>query len=297
MRAKLGVPMAGLVQAQFCGASASQPLYRMRKGSRQFRQVLLAAQGSQADSAPALGDPASAEASTLRFNGFGTVGLTHANLPDGWGFRRDVSHPGSIDHSTSAAVDSRLGLQLNYAPTRWLEFVGQAVLRQRSDQSSLAALEWAFVALRPTPDWTLRLGRINLDAFLLSDYRNVGFAYPWVRPEIGFYGTIPLYSITGGDLTRTWADGSTYWKAKLFAGNGSITVKQYQTDQASKTDLKPVLGLTLSRESGGLTLRAAAVRVYGQLQDPNVRQLDAALAGVEQIPVPQVQAEAAALRS
>ena len=102
--------------------------------------------------------------------------------------------------------------------------LSQAVLRQRSDQSSLAALEWAFVALRPTPDWTLRLGRINPDAFLLSDYRNVGFAYPWVRPEIGFYGTIPLYSITGGDLTRTWADGSTYWKAKLFAGNGSITV-------------------------------------------------------------------------
>jgi hypothetical protein len=235
--------------------------------------------------------------SGFRFNGFGTIGLTHTSAPDGWGFRRDISQPPN-DGGTRADTDSRLGLQLNYTLNSQIEFVGQVLLKRRVDISPPAdSLEWAFASYKPTPDWQIRVGRTNPDAFLLSDYRNVGFAYPWVRPDVGFYGALPMYSLDGFDVTRTWSAGDARWKAKLFSGAGGTYGASDSDQPANKLIAHNISGLTLSREAEGLTLRATALHMrVGLNHVENLQPLSAALQTVQNLPVPSIVAQAAALQ-
>lgn len=250
----------------------------------------------------AMPDPAMAQAeipvaaatpSRLRLNGYGTIGLAHIDQPTGWAFRRDISEPGDPGRSLSPKVDSRLGLQLNFAASERLELVAQAVLRTRSDHGDLAAVEWAFAAFRPTPEWTLRVGRLNPDAFLLSDHRNVGFAYPWVRPEVGFYGAIPLYSVAGADLQRRWTDGDSYWRLKAYLGQGQMAVTPWNEMPASVVKFRPAMGISLAREANGLTVKANLSRFrIGLSKVDGLVQLDQALAGIAALPIPPIQAQA-----
>lgn len=241
--------------------------------------------------------PAIDTASRLRFNGYGTVGLSWLDQPHDWGFRRDISESGDPGKDVSARIDSRLGLQLNYAVSERIELVTQAVLRARNDHSASAAFEWAFAAFRPTPDWTVRLGRVNPDAFLLSDYRNVGFAYPWVRPEVGFYGTIPLYTIVGGDVAKSWVDGGALWRAKAFYGGGKIAIAPHKEGPGATSQLDPTMGLSLTRELDGLTLRASVARARVAARGvQQLEQLDQGLAAMGALPIPRLQAEVAEYR-
>jgi hypothetical protein len=43
----------------------------------------------------------------------------------------------------------------------------------------------------------VRVGRTDLDVFLLTDSRNIGFAYPWVRPPIELYDLVPVTNSDG----------------------------------------------------------------------------------------------------
>ncbi len=235
--------------------------------------------------------------SPLRFNGFGTVGLTRLSNAPGWGFRRGTSQPYN-DGGTRADTDTSLGLQLNYTVNPQLEFVGQVLLRRRPSSSvPLDSLEWAFASYRATDNTTIRVGRTAPDFFLISDHRNVGFAYPWVRPNSEAYSLLPIFSTNGADITHHWDLGDVRWSAKLFAGAGSTRLSVGTPNDATYK-MKSLYGGVLSREEGGLMLRATLARSQGGLQNlPLVDQLDAGLASLEKLPVPQVAAEATQLRS
>ena len=290
----------------------AQRVWRIGLGASLLAALPLPAHASQAGSAtssdrspvaetpalaPAQAEPAPLiqEASRLRFNGYGTVGLSWIDQPENGAFRRDISESGAAGKSVSAKIDSRLGLQLNYAVNDQIELVSQVVLRARNDHKVAAAFEWAFAAWRPSSAWTVRVGRINPDAFLLSDYRNVGFAYPWIRPEVGFYGGIPLYSVTGADIAHRWGEGDTWWHLKGYVGAGKVvTAPEQDASPAATVRLEPSLGLALAREAGGLTLKTSVSRMRVSLENvPQLRMLDQALATVGAMPIPAMQADVA----
>lgn len=225
--------------------------------------------------------------SSLRISGFGTLGLTNTDAPDGWGFRRHIEQPAN-EGSLRADIDSRIGVQLNYSITPQFELVSQLVAKRRSSYApSSDIIEWAFAAYRPVPDLTIRVGRLNIDSFLLADYRNVGFAYRYARPPVEFYGSLPT-TLDGVDINKDLQFDDSRWRIKVFAG------RSYAGDLAfdSRIVVSPVYGLTTTRESGGLTLRAGLSWV-GLSENPNVlKPLIAALEGIQAIPVPSVVAQA-----
>ncbi|MBU6259453.1 MAG: hypothetical protein KGL18_21590 [Burkholderiales bacterium] len=179
-------------------------------------------------------------------------------------------------------TDSRLGLQLNYAPNSAFEFVGQALIANREPSASASdAIEWAFAAYRPNGATTLRLGRLNFDEFLMSDYRNVGFAYLAARPPVEYYGSIPS-SLDGVDATRTWDTGSALWRAKVFIG---------RLKEAGAV-LDPGYGFSVTREADGLTLRAGWARARFTNITPQLQAAVAALNEVAALPVPGLAAQA-----
>jgi hypothetical protein len=244
-------------------------------------------------------DGATPAGSGLRFNGFGTVGLAEELPGSDWGLRREVNTPEHHDHGLRADVDSRLGLQASWSPAPSWELVGQLVLKPRAQTARAEeSLAWAFVAWHPTPAWTVRVGRTSPDLFLLADYRNVGFAYPWVRPNVEFYGWMPVSNTDGIDVARAWQSGDTLWRAKLFSGRADSTMASTHDDGDTYVVLDSLNGGTLSAQHGGFTLKAtvAEARTRAPNSIDSLMQMHDGLDALAALQVPGVSSEAAALR-
>lgn len=234
----------------------------------------------------------------LRVSGFGTLGLISASPRSDWGFHRETTQPAHHDTQVRADVDSRLGLQANWSPSAQWEVVGQLVLKPRSEESRWDdALAWGFVAYRPTPEWTVRLGRTSPDLFLLADVRNVGFAYPWARPSVEFYGWMPVSVLDGVDVTRQWSAFDAQWRAKLFAGRSRLTMAGTHDNGDTVAIMDSLAGGTLTAERNGLTLKATLAQARTRAVDGDViANLNALLGTVAAMPLGPVADEAAVLR-
>ena len=237
-------------------------------------------------------------ATDLRLNGFGTLGVVDVLPHDDWGFRRDTNQAAHHDDHLRADVDSRVGLQaaLRFDP-QW-EVVGQVVLKPRAhEEADDESLAWAFAAWRPTPQWEIRVGRTSPDLFLLADVRNVGFAYPWMRPSVDFYGWVPASALDGADVSRQWQLGDARLRAKLFAGRTSVTLGSTHDDGDTHGNVRPLFGGTLALDSNGLTVKATVAEARTRARDTAaVARSWNGLDALAQMPIPAVATQAAALR-
>lgn len=140
--------------------------------------------------------------SRLSFDAFGTLGLVYStedqadflvlsNRPDGPG------HSGSV----SPDPDSVLAGQATYRITDKLTAVVQVVAEQTAVDDYEPDLEWAYLSFEPTPDLRVRAGRLVLPGFMVSEYRKVSYANPWVRPPVELYQFVPVFTVDGVDVS------------------------------------------------------------------------------------------------
>ncbi|HLA35389.1 MAG TPA: hypothetical protein VJ001_11055, partial [Rhodocyclaceae bacterium] len=165
--------------------------------------------------------------SPWRYSGFGTVGLVTDNngeISTSRDINRSAREAQYYRDATIWTMDTRIGGQVEYRINPDAELVGQAVWRDQPRNDIDKTIELAYVAWRPAPNVSMRLGRINYDAFLMSDHRNVGYAYTWVRPPIEFYSWIPMYSIDGIDAAWDVDDESGRWRIKAQGGASKQSV-------------------------------------------------------------------------
>ena len=236
------------------------------------------------------------EVQGLRVNGFGTLGLVHADTNFGGAFRRDISQ--SInEQGILTAPDSRLGVQLNYTVNQQVELTSQLVLKQRmvSDKPE-DSVEWAFVSYRPTPDVTLRAGRLNTDFFLASDYRNVGFGYVPVRPNVDFYSMTSLQDFDGMDIARRGMIGETQWQVKAFAGKAGFHTKTSLVP-FQIGDVNNIFGVVVGVERDGWLARATFSRNKLDFKDGDVSLVKQGLDALSSLPVATVASEARDINS
>ena len=113
-------------------------------------------------------------ASMLSISGFGTFGLVHSS-EDNADFTANLLQPNGAGytHSWSPDVDSRLGAQVIAHFTPQLSAMLQVISEQSYDNTYQPHVEWANIAYQPTPEFSVRVGRIVLPTFLLSDSRKV----------------------------------------------------------------------------------------------------------------------------
>ncbi len=163
-----------------------------------------------------LGSPLGAHAasddrspSIFSFSGFGTLGLVHSS-EDNADFTASPLTPNGAGytHSWSPDIDSRLGAQVIAHFTPQLSAMLQVISEQRYDKTFKPHVEWANLSYQPTPELSLRLGRIVLPTFLLSDTRKVGYANPWIRPPVEFYALDPIFDSDGVDASYKLHVGS-----------------------------------------------------------------------------------------
>jgi len=187
------------------------------------------------------------DSSGVRISGFGTGALTWTNS-DQAEFSRPNQASGARKNVTTG-VDSNLGLQADYAINSWLSVTGQGLVRKDAEDDFGAELSWAFAKARINDELSVRVGRIGLPVFMISDYRNVGYANTFLRPPGELYSQVPFSSINGADVTWQHGFGDTNVTAQLaYGGTESQLV-------GNTVDAHRVSALNLVAEHGPLTLR------------------------------------------
>jgi hypothetical protein len=164
--------------------------------------------------AEAAAAPAEPVERRFSFDAFGTLGLVYST-EDRADFLVSTVRPDGPGHSESASPDpdSVLAGQMTYRVTKKLSAVVQAVAEQDADDDYDPDLEWAYLSFEPTPDLRLRAGRLVLPGFMVSEYRKVSYANPWVRPPVELYQFLPVFTIDGVDVSYRIHQGawtSTY---------------------------------------------------------------------------------------
>jgi len=192
-----------------------RPFCRYEQGVRRTCIVIAAVAGMCCVAAARAGDSADSGQSMFSLSGFGTLGAAHSGedqadfvsntgtlVPDGAGYSRRWSFD----------VDSRIAAQLTANFNSRLSAVVQIIAEQQANNTYTPTVEWANIKYDFTPDFSVRLGRTILPAFLTSTYRKVGYANPWVRPPIEVYNLLPIsnndgvdtaYKLHLGDATNT----------------------------------------------------------------------------------------------
>lgn len=238
----------------------------------------------------------SVRADDLTLSGFGTLGYSHENR-DRIGFMRNATQPVSENTNGSFASDSALGLQLNYTPTPQFEAVAQIVARDKQNASFGNSVEWAFLAWHPNEALDLRAGRMGLDIFLLSDYRNLGFAQPWVRPPTEFYGWIPFFSVNGIDAAYNFRTGDTRWRIKTQFGSSSSDIP-LDASNSFRFKADNLRDLTVHAERGPWQFKAGYSVFTAGSQPGNFAPVNTGLANLAKVaPFPAIRAEATSLNN
>ena len=187
--------------------------------------------------------------------GFGTLAFTGTDSKN-LGFYRDTSQTQDVTQAWGISTDSSLGIQIDASISPTLHATAQWIARDHSGNFFEQNLEWAFLRWLIDDDLTLRIGRLGVDVFLLSDYRNVGYAYPWMRPPHEFYAYLGLYHFDGMDVTKKWNVGDGTLSLKSFAGYSHNQYQDKVTSRIINFDFA-IAGANVLYETGDWRFRAS----------------------------------------
>lgn len=193
-----------------------------------------------------------AQAPTVKISGFGTGALTWTNTNDAE-FGRPNQASGA-KKSPRTGVDSNLGLQADIGVNSWLSFTAQGLVRRDAEDDFGAELAWAFAKARINDQFSVRVGRIGLPAFMISDYRNVGYANTFLRPPVEMYSQVPFNGLDGIDATYQQSFGDTSVTAQLAYGSTEAKIAGGITAESKKMS-----ALSVVAEHGPFTARFGRV--------------------------------------
>lgn len=229
----------------------------------------------------------------LRVSGFGTLGYAIDDRSD-LSPNRDLSQEAKNGAATGASwrLDSRLGIQLEYGVNDSMDIVGQLVVRDQYKSDAESATELLYLSFRPQSRLDLRVGRINFDAFLMADHRNVGYAYSWVRPPSEFYAWIPIFSMNGIDAAYNLPLEDVRWRIKVQAGNSSVMLPIVNGYNFKAQNM---LGMSVTRQTELWRIKASYTQLNIDDDVPAFAPLHQGLDFVVAASIPAVSAEAADL--
>ena len=183
----------------------------------------------------------------LHISGFASIGAGFSKEGAGYAFYSDKD----LDFTQ----ESLFALQTSFAISPRMEATLQLISRGSDDWKVKA--EWAFVSYELNESSKLRAGKLRLPLYMLSDYLEVGYAYPFVRPSEEVYGVAMVSAYNGIELLHTVDfDESSLLLQPIF---GQIELKPEQDFVNIVMDMDNVYGLAATYEWDALTLRSSYV--------------------------------------
>lgn len=166
--------------------------------------------------------PAPTDNGHLKINGFMSAGFGRADIDD-------FSY-GGLYERWSHKTDSVIGVQIDARVNDRTHAVAQLVGDGSEDFAVNA--EWAYVGYRAGDSDELRIGRQRYAFFMMSEYLDVGYAYPWAQPPEEVYlpwmpsafdGVAWKHRAIAGDWTH---DLQAYWgSARVDVNGGTLNIE------------------------------------------------------------------------
>jgi len=205
----------------------------------------------------------------LTISGFGTLAAAKSNTEDAR-FTRANQREGTAG-TTTFGLDSNLGLQATYTFSDKISATTQILSRKTTGESFTTELAWAFVKYKVSDEIAVRVGRVVIPAFLISDYQNVGYANTMMRPPAEMYAQNIIENVDGADVNWQHSFGDTNVTAQAVVG--IARGKSYvSTDHSEPRFQAPAAGFAISAEHGPVTLRFA--HVQGKLKATDVKAIN-----------------------
>ena len=149
----------------------------------------------------------------VKINGFSSAGLVTGDLDAEFISGTDV-----IGESATFGGDNTIGLQISADMNKTVNFTGQLLAKGVIDGYNLDA-HWAFIDYHPNNNFSIRAGRLVLPVIMGSEYVDVGYAYPWVRPPMEVYSGVPMTSYSGIDILYTIEMGDNILTLQPYIGS------------------------------------------------------------------------------
>ncbi|MFN3163821.1 MAG: hypothetical protein ACE37N_10145 [Pseudohongiellaceae bacterium] len=189
---------------------------------------------------------------SLTIRSFGSVAGVYADTDQAEFFHSIAVTPegpgrsGSVNYNTGTKFAGQVDWSIS---DRW-SATAQTLVKQYENGEWTPRMEWAFVKYSASNELDIRVGRIRPPVYMLSDFLDVNFAHPWVRPPVEQYYNIPVTNMDGVDLL---------WRPD-FAGYSLLIQPYYgQKDLRTTTPGDTVeidnFGLNMSASKGDFTYR------------------------------------------
>ena len=152
----------------------------------------------------------------------------------------------------------------------------QVLLRRFTTSDYQLDVPVAFVKDSLTDEVSVRVGRLPLPLFMISDYRTVGFANTFIRPPTEVYGAAPLYTINGADVLYSHSFGPIEVNSQLYYGGSTLNLESATVTARKEFGGNPVpawVDLTdgsVAPDAGSTGFQAIAqlARGFGQPEPP-----------------------------
>jgi hypothetical protein len=235
-------------------------------------------------------------------SGFGTLGFTRSGTDDA--LFNSPGQGGGAGKSGSATPDSKVAVQGTYKFSPTVSATAQLITKYDAEAQYVPSVEWAFAKWQITPQINVRAGRMGAPFFMVSDFRDVGYANTAIRPNLDVYGQVPVSNFEGADVTYQTNVGSASLSSTLWAGNSNAKYASALSSNGtaappSDVDIKRVFGVNLQAEfDSGVSLRfghaQGKLSVNSSSANTIIGLLSGALAGGAG---PTIQGQALALKN
>lgn len=209
-----------------------------------------------------------ASVSAMQFDGFLTTGVSwHDDKND----NRYIGSLGDrgVTNDASFETDTRFGLQISSDIAEDMSVVSQ-ILGTGVDGNFDAIIEWAYVNYRLT-DWlSIHAGKIKQPVYLVNDYVEVGYAYPWIRPPVEvYYLNNPLNTVNGIEFLMQFPLGPGMLSLQPYFGSNRDDVPN--TGGAGFFEAEKIRGIDVKYAGKGYSVHASSfsceVKIFGNMYD------------------------------
>ncbi len=186
----------------------------------------------------------------VKINGFATAGFVTGDMDADFISGTDV-----FSESATFGADNTIGIQVSSDMNDQVSFTGQLLAKGVLDGYNLEA-HWAFIDYHPRHDFSVRAGRLVLPIVMSSEYVDVGYAYPWIRPPMEVYSGIPVTSYSGIDILYTLNIGDANLVFQPYVGSAPPNASD-----SFEMEVQLGIGLNTSLQFEYGSLRAHVMKV------------------------------------
>jgi hypothetical protein len=210
---------------------------------------------------------ASTPAQAIQFDGFMTAGAAQiVSIDDADRGNIYIGGLGDrgISQDMSFEKDSRFGLQISSDVADNMSVVAQLLGRGENGNFN-AIVEWAYVDYEFHETASIHAGKIKQPVYLVNDYVEVGYAYPWIRPPQEVYLlNNPLNTVNGIELLLQFPVGPGTLSFQPYIGSNRDDIPNAQ---GSYFEAENIYGLDVKYAGRGYTVHASGfqcnVKTFG----------------------------------